>query len=448
MRAAISLPALFSSGMVLQQNTSVVFWGWAKPDEEVSIVLGWNKQTVKTRAGVDARWRVEVATPQAGGPYEIVFLGTNLIRLADVWLGEVWYFSGQSNMEWSARSGIQNGETLMRQASHENIRLFRVEQAASAYEQLDCKGKWEKCTPVAMQDFSAVAYLTGKSLSEKLKVPIGLIQSTWGGTNIETWMHPSWIQADPLLEQASSKILPTPWGPVAPGEVYQAMVAPLIPYRIAGMCWYQGECNVINAEYYAPLLKAMVAGYRKVWQAELPFLYVQIAPCNYDQPLGGAELRFQQSKALEGIIQGNMVVISDVGDVGDIHPRNKSAVGDRLAAQAMQLVYGDTLAVVNGPTLEYYRIENGKIELTFSHVADGLQSPTGAITCFALAGPDRIYYEARATIAGKNRVVVDSKKVKQPVAVRFAFTNTAEPNLFNSAGLPASCFRTDNWPLR
>ncbi|NJN28568.1 MAG: sialate O-acetylesterase [Cyclobacteriaceae bacterium] len=445
LQAKVVLPSIFADHMVLQQQSDAPMWGWAKPMEELLVITSWDGKRYETTADNKARWQVDLTTPKAGGPYRITIVGNNTIVIDDVLIGEVWVCSGQSNMEWSARAGIESGTEEIFKASNPAIRLFQVNQQSADSRQLDCAGQWARCTPETMIDFSAVAYFFGQRLQEHLNVPIGLINTSWGGTPAEAWTNPEVISENERLHLAAAKLKEVPWCPVKPGVVYNAMLAPLIPYRMAGVIWYQGESNTANYETYAELFATMIANWRKEWDREFPFYYVQIAPFTYGRDYEGALIREAQLKSLS-IPNTGMVVVSDIGNVNDIHPRNKIDVGRRLASWALNKTYGIDSIVYSGPLYKEMKIEKSKIRISFHHAANGLVAREGTLTHFEIAGEDRKFVDAQAKIDG-NTVLVYAKAVKNPVAVRYAFSNTATPTLFNKAGLPASSFRTDLWEM-
>lgn len=441
----VSLPAIFGDHMVLQQNAEVTIWGWGKPMEEITVTPSWNNIPVTTVANSAAKWQLKLKTPIAGeGPYSLIVKGYNTIQLKDVLLGEVWFCSGQSNMEWSPRAGIDNIEQI-KNAAHPEIRYFSVQHRTADAPQIDLGGNWAISTPESTMDFSAIAYFFGRELQENLNVPIGLINSSWGGTPAEVWVNEEVIADNERLSTEAAKIQEMQWGPKDPGKAYNAMVAPLIPYQIAGALWYQGESNTYSPEAYTELLSTLIKSWRSEWGYEFPFYYVQIAPYSYGRELEGAVLRDAQRKTLE-VPGTGMVVISDIGNVDDIHPRNKLDVGLRLANLALNKTYEKTDLPVSGPLYRDMKVEGKKIRLLFDYTEEGLIAEGGKLIHFEIAGEDKNFVPAKAKIDG-NTVVVFSKEVKKPVAVRFAFTNKATPNLFNKKGLPASTFRTDDWEI-
>jgi sialate O-acetylesterase len=442
--ANVSLPAIFSDHIVLQQNQEVILWGWAKPNEEVKVTASWNNYEVKVIADNQANWSLKFKTPMAGGPYQIKIKGYNEIVLNDVLIGEVWLCSGQSNMEWTPRAGIEGGEDAIKNANFPEIRLFTVDVRSAINPQGDLGGKWLVCSPETMIDFSAIGYFFGKKINQELNVPVGIINASWGGTPAEVLIPAEIINQDPILATTAQKLGERKWCPVKPGRAYNAMIAPLIPFRIAGVLWYQGETNTDNPLPYKELFSTLIQTWRSLWGYEFPFYYFQIAPYKYGTPKVGAIVRDAQRRVLT-VPKTGMVVISDIGNTEDIHPRNKKDAGIRLANLVLNKTYGKSGIAIYGPLYKEYKIEKNKIRIYFDY-ADGLNAKGGKLTNFEIAGEDRKFYSADAEIQG-GTVVISSPKVKAPVAVRFAWDNTATPNLFNSAGLPASCFRTDDWEI-
>jgi sialate O-acetylesterase len=439
-KANVSLPAIFGDNMVLQQKSEVTFWGWAKPFEEVSISTGWSTQEVKVTTGNQGTWELKVTTPFAGGPYKIKITGYNEIILQNVLIGEVWLCSGQSNMEWTATAGIDNQEEEIKNANFPKIRFFTVNHQTALHPQINCQGKWIECTPETMKDFSAVAYFFGRKINRDLNVPIGLINSSWGGTPAETWIPENVIQNDEYLKKAAAKQQSVPWGPVEPARIYNAMIAPIMPFTIAGTLWYQGEGNAINGSDYQELLTALIKSWRAGFKNDFPFYFAQIAPYKYGKPFEGVVVREEQRKVLE-VPKTGMVVTSDIGDTTDIHPRNKLDVGIRFANLALNRHYKAIDEMDSGPLFKSMEIKNNKAIVSFGY-DKGLYAKDETITCFEIAGEDKVYYPAEAKIKD-DKVIVESKEVKKPKFVRFAWRNTATPNLFNAANLPASCFSTE-----
>lgn len=438
--AYISVPEIFSDNMVLQQKSEVTFWGWAKTGENVTLRADWLDKGVSIRTGSSGIWKISVTTPAAGGPYNISLKGYNELIFKNVLIGEVWLCSGQSNMEWTTNSGIIDGKEEIKNSVNPQIRLFNVFNASSKNPQEHFTGKWVECSPETMPDFSAIAYFFGKKLNQELGVPIGLVNSSWGGTPAEAWTPEEAYSNDSFLKEAESKQKPVPWGPVETGSIYNSMISPMVPFRIAGAIWYQGEANTVNAYAYKEILSALINSWRSKWGYDFPFYFAQIAPYKYGNNFDGVQIRDAQRRALD-VPNTGMVILSDVGDTTNIHPKNKKDPGLRFANMALNRYYKTMTIEDSGPLYKSFTIEKNKAVISFDH-SEGLHSVGGDPSCFEIAGADNIYYPAKAKIKDGN-VIIQSDKVKVPVKVRFAWRNTATPNLFNNAGLPASSFITE-----
>jgi len=437
--ANISLPEIFSDNMVLQQKSDVIFWGWAKTGETIVIKTDWMNSDITAKADVQGTWKTTIKTPGFGGPYNIHIKGQNELILKNVLIGEVWLCSGQSNMEMSAQSGIDNGDEEIKNANYPEIRLFTVSTSTSHFPQDHLAGKWSVCTPEEMKPFSAIGYFFARKLYKELGVPVGIINSSWGGTPAESWMPEEATQKNDFLREAAAKQKVVPWGPVEPARIYNAMINPLIPFRIAGVLWYQGEANTINYYAYKQLLSALIASWRDKWGYEFPFYYAQIAPYKYGNPFEGVEVRDAQRRALD-VPNTGMVVLSDICDTLNIHPKNKQDAALRLANIALNRYYKTVKLEDSGPLYNGMIIDKNKAVISFDH-SEGLHVAGDKLTYFEIAGDDKVFFPAEAKIKD-GQVIVQSKKVKSPVTVRFAWKNTATPNLFNGANLPASCFIT------
>lgn len=441
--AAIRLPSIIGSHMVLQQKSTVKLWGWSGPAENITIKVGWDTTTYKVVASRGARWVAEIKTPAAGGPYTITIKGNNEIILEDVLIGEVWVCGGQSNMEWSADQGLPQSKEESPNATNTKIRFFYVPKSTSSTPQDDVNAKWVVCSPQEMLHFSAIGYFFGKQINATTGFPVGLINSNWGGTPAEVWTPEEIITHDPDLLKAAEKLTPAAWWPHVRGEAYNAMIYPLTNYAIAGAIWYQGESNVSAHFMYKRLFTTMIESWRKAWGKVFPFYFVQIAPYTYgDTHINGALLRESQTQSASHPKTG-MVVISDLVDnVKDIHPKMKKEVAARLANYALAETYGVKGLFYKSPTYASHAVEKGSIRIQFNDVPTELTSKGGEPTDFFIAGADGVFVPAKAKIEGKS-VLVSSKSVKEPLHVRFGFTNTAMPNLFTAEGLPVNLFRTD-----
>lgn len=442
MMANVSLPNIFGDNMVLQRNSEVKIWGWGNPKEEIKLVSSWNNQEYKVTANNQAQWELKIKTPEAGGPFTISIKGYNEVVLKNILIGEVWVCSGQSNMEMSASWGIDNGEEEAKNATNPNIRFFTVPKLTATTPQNNLLGNWTESTPETMKNFSAVGYFFAKRLREDLKnVPIGLISSNWGGTPAEIWMPEEVIQNDAILLENAKKLNEQEYGPRQPGRAYNAMIYPFVGFKIAGTLWYQGESNV-GSEVYDKTLSALITSWRKVWQEDFPFYFVQIAPYKTgNNNFSNVTVRNSQRKVLKQVNTTGMVVISDVSDTIDIHPKDKKSVGIRLANLALANTYKKNIGLVNGPLFKDVKIEKNKAIVSFDD-ADGLYFKNKTSNQFEMAGVDGIYYSADASIKN-NQVILTSKKVATPAKVRFAWGNTIQSDLFNKANLPASCFITE-----
>lgn len=439
MMANVSLPNIFSDNMVLQRNSEVKIWGWANPKEEIKLVSSWNNQEYKTVANNQAKWELTIKTPEAGGPFTISIKGYNEVVLKNILIGEVWLCSGQSNMEMSVSWGIDDGEEEMKNAANPNIRFFTVPKLTATSPQNNLLGNWTESTPETMKYFSAIGYFFAKRLREDLKnVPIGLISSNWGGTPAEIWMPEDVVNNDPLLLENAKKLNEQEYGPRQPGRAYNAMIYPIVGFKIAGTLWYQGESNV-GSLVYDKTLGALITSWRKEWNDNFPFYYVQIAPFKTgSNNFSNVTVRNSQRKLLKEVSKTGMVVISDISDTIDIHPKNKKSVGIRLANLALAETYKTNSNLVNSPLLKDIKIEKNKVIVSFDY-ADGLYFKDKKSNQFEVAGTDGTFYPAEASIKN-NEVILTSKKVVNPAKVRFAWGNTTQSDLFNKANLPASCF--------
>jgi sialate O-acetylesterase len=485
-RADVTPHALFCDHAVLQQGVPVPVWGVADGGESVSVSLAGRKASAT--AGSDGRWVAILPEMKAGGPHVLVITGNKRIEFKDIWIGEVWICSGQSNMErqLGLRSGQQplvNWEQEAASADYPQIRHFAVARTPSDTVLADTKGRWDVCSPETVANFTAVGYYFGRDLHRHLKVPVGLIHTSWGGTPAEAWTsldvlekqfpeiiegHRKQMEQYPAAlakyradesallkawEQASAKAAtegkPAPPKPVPPRDpasgrqnwparLYQGMLAPLIPYAMRGVVWYQGESNASRAAQYRTLFPAMIGDWRARWgQGDFPFLFVQIAPFKNMNP----EIRDAQFHAWRTTPRTAMVVTTDIGDANDIHPTRKEPVGQRLALAARALAYGEKLDY-SGPLFVRMNIEGSKAVLTFTHIGGGLVAKDGPLRGFEISGDGREFVPASADITGES-VTVSADGVAKPVAVRFAWSNVPDVNFFNRAGLPASPFRTD-----
>ena len=498
--ADVRLPGIFTDHMALQREADVPVWGWAEAGERVEVQFAG--QTKSAKAGPDGRWSVRLDPMQASaeGRELVVATVSNAGRvehkLSDVVVGEVWLASGQSNMEWSVRNSTNAGEEIAG-ADFGEIRLFHVPRANAPVPQDDVKAQWSRCSPETIANFSAVAYFFGRRLHRELNLPVGLVASSWGGTRIEPWTPPEGFASVPELQQLHETVMLaspasavhkqrlqdflerlTTWlqqtkqcldtealvpaqpsfpkellplnSHTSPGALYNAMIHPLVPYAIRGAIWYQGESNRHDGKLYYHKMRALINGWRQVWgRGEIPFYYVQLAPFIYtsDSAYVLPRLWEAQARALD-IPNTGMAVINDIGNLRDIHPKNKQDVGKRLALLALARTYGNAGVVCSGPTCKGMAIDGSTIRISFANVGTGLASRDGkALSWFELIGKETDFIKANAVIDG-DTVIVSSPEVRQPVAVRFAWHEEAQPNLMNKEGLPAAAFRVGEVPLR
>jgi sialate O-acetylesterase len=471
-RADVTLPAVLSDHMVLQRETSVPIWGTATAGESVSVEFQGQKQS--TLAGADGKWRVALKDLRAGGPDILTVKGRNTVTIQDVLVGEVWLGSGQSNMAFTVNRG-KDFEAEKAAANYPLIRHYKEDSPNADTPQTAGKGQWLVCTPENVPGFSAVLYFFGRELHQTLRVPVGLINSSVGGTPIEAWIATDVQRDDKALQTALAAVPKTPVvkakaTPAAPketaaekqpakkaattkavpprsttGGLFNGKIVPLIPFAIRGALWYQGEANTTPAkkslyEYQLPLL---IRDWRARWGYDFPFAWVQLpnfSVADRDWP----PVREAMLKTL-ALPKTGMAIAIDVGEAGDIHPKDKQTVGHRLALWALGDVYGQKVAATSGPLPAGHTARGAEIVLRFTHTDGGLVAKGGAeLTGFVIAGADHRWVPARARIEGST-VVVSSPDVAAPVAVRYAWENLPTCNLYNGAGLPASPFRTDDW---
>ena len=443
--AEVRLPSIIGNHMVMQQKSDVNLWGWCAPSEKISVKCSWDTTRYTTKGNSGAKWHLKIKTPEAGGPFTITI--NDKLVVEDIMVGELWVCSGQSNMEWSGTQKLKQALDEAPNATNQKIRFFYVPKATAETVQEDVKAGWRVCTPDEMIRFSAIGYFFGKKLQNELKVPVGLINSNWGGTPAEAWTPKEIVENDPVLKEASLKLRPSDGWPITPGSCFPAMIAPLTKLRIAGVIWYQGESNTQNYASYAILMSKLISAWRAAWDQNFPFYFVQIAPFSYGFYNVGALIREQQTTCLS-IPKTGMVVVQDlVDDVNNIHPVKKIEVANRLANLALADTYGFKNVVYKYPMYKGMVMEKNRIRILFDNVDNGLLSTAKVPNEFYIAGADQKFLFANARIEGKT-VVVWNKAIKEPVAVRFGFANTSIPNLFNKEGMPVNLFRTDQWEVK
>lgn len=442
--ADIRLPSVIASNMVLQQQSNCKLWGWCEPNEKIYITGSWNNQTDSVVGTHDANWSLTIPTPAAGGPYTLTLKGRNTVVLENVMIGEVWICSGQSNMEMSGSWRLPDIQKELPVCATNNIHFFRIPRTTSTHPQDNCVGQWTSCDSNQLKSFSAAAYFFAKKLNGDLKVPVGLIESSWGGTPAEVWTPERLVNENEVLKKYAEKLEVSDGWPNIPGYCYNGMIAPVVSYNIAGALWYQGESNVATYPTYMKLFTEMISSWRKAWNKDFPFYYVQIAPFTYAKEEHAALLREQQARAMS-LPGTGMVVISDlVDDTTDIHPKNKHDVGLRLANWALAETYHRSGVVYKNPSFKSMEIKGDKIAIELDNVPQGLLVKGPHVKTLFVAGADRQFYPADAKWEN-GKWIVHSTQVKAPVAVRYQFSNAAIGNVFGKEGLPMAPFRSDDW---
>ncbi|MEX2171109.1 MAG: sialate O-acetylesterase [Pirellulales bacterium] len=490
--ADVRLPRIFTDHMVLQREMPVNVWGWADPGEKITVEIAG--QSHSATADADGKWRVTLQPLAVGEPLKLVVKGNNQVEVNDILVGEVWVCSGQSNMEWPV-SHSDNADLTRAAANTPQIRFLQVKAVGTQTPNTDIEQRWVVCTPDSVNGFSAVGYFFGRQLHQTLGVPIGLIDNSWGGSSCETWVPREKFEGEALYEpllarwkqtesehdeaklrgdydaqlaewrtardaaEARGEAVPAQPGinnPLfaqhRPANLYNARVAPLLPFAIRGAIWYQGESNADRAYQYRDLFPRMIASWRDAWgQGDFPFYWVQLADFMPEKPEPAespwAELREAQTMTLDRLPKTGQAVIIDIGDGKDIHPRNKEEVGKRLARLALANDYGVAISDAS-PRYDHFEVNENKAIVTFRHFGEGLMDlDVPEIRGFTLAGKDRKWHVAQAkVISPSHQVEVTCDAVPEPVAVRYAWADNPVVNLYSSSGLPVTPFRTDDWP--
>ena len=461
--ARVEMPRFFSSNMVLQQQTECRLWGTAKENTKVVICLPWQKKKCVTTTDKDGHWKTSIPTPVAGGPYKISISDGEELVLENVMVGEVWLCSGQSNMEIPMKGypgqSIDNANDDALHGTNPQLRLFTVKRGGSFRPLDDVTGTWSEAQPESIREFSATAYYFGRLLNEILHVPVGLISTSYGGSACEAWMNPEWINEEWVKAYPKSKVPQTEeeYSRMkdknrVSSALYNAQLHPLIGIGMKGAIWYQGEDNCNRASSYADMLSTLVKGWRKEWNiGEFPFYYTQIAPFEYKiitpngkDSVNSAFLREQQYMAETMIPNSGMAVLLDAGMRDCIHPRQKRTAGERLARLALAKTYGVKGVVAESPRVSGIEIKNDTVVIGFDRdkMWVNFRGNTSSDN-FEVAGEDHIFHPAHAWLQ-RSKVMVKSDKVKKPVAVRYAFKNWVQGDLF-CEDLPVSSFRTDIW---
>lgn len=450
---------IFSDEMVLQQKTQTPVWGWDKSGKNVTVLTSWNNKSYPVRTDAQGKWKVMISTPSAGGPYLIIVSGSKKVTLKDVWIGEVWYASGQSNMSMPLKGyfcqPVSGSNEAIINSHDKKIHFINIPVMGAYKPREGFTAEWVAASPETTGDCSAVAWFFADFLNRNLDVPVGIINASYGGSNVEAWMTPAACNRFDDIKVPEIKEYNDPNINNVPTVLYNGMVNPVVGYAIKGMIWYQGESNIFNVPRYAPSVAAMVAEYRKIWSAgEFPFYFVQIAPYEYkcwnfftpQWPEISAYQRQAQADCMKLIPNSAMAVLMDIGEQYVIHPTHKKEVGERLAMLAIAKTYGFKGFEAESPEFEKMEIEGNKAILHFSKQFSGITSYGKTLELFEIAADNKMFQKADAYIDDKNGTVVcSSKLVDKPVAVRYAFRNFVVGELFGTGGLPVSSFRTDKW---
>lgn len=456
-KGQVALPAIFSDGMVLQQQSEVAIWG--KSDKKtIEITTSWNNKKCSVSVVANGTWRTKVKTGKAGGPFTITISdGDHEKIIEDILLGEVWLASGQSNMDMALkgrdkRQPVNNSEEEIKNSLNPNIRFFDVKNNSWAKPLDDVTGRWVSASPRTSRNFSAVAYFFAKDLHHRLKVPVAIVQSAYGGTHIAGWMS-----GEVLSKFSEFEVKPEADSAYTnrntPAGLFNAMIHPILGYGIKGALWYQGEHNRAEPELYSRLFPEMVSQWRKDWGiGDFPFYYVQLAPYlragkkTLDIQDIIPVFREMQAHATNHIKNSGIAILTDIGSESTVHPPEKEAVGDRLSYIALNKTYGFMKIPYSGPVYKSMKSEGNTLILSFNH-AEGLYLKNKSSVNFEVAGSDRVFHPAVAVIKGRT-VRVSNPQVEKPIAARYAFKAWVVGDLFNKHHLPASSFRTDDWPVK
>jgi sialate O-acetylesterase len=455
--AEVKLPAIVSSNMVLQRNTTVKLWGWADANEKITITTSWSKSPMMIQANAAGNWMIDAKTTNSKEPQTISIKSkTSNILLENILFGEVWLCSGQSNMEMPMKGfggqPIFESAAAIAKSNNPNLRLFTVTKISGAktpLKDLEKYSGWKQASPETVVNFSAVAYFYGSQLQEILDVPVGIIHSSWGGSSVQAWMSTEVLSPFQKVDLKDVDVKEKP--NQIPTALFNSMINPLIPYTIKGLVWYQGESNREDPEKYKKLFPAMVEDWRKRWSiGEFPIYYVQIAPHIYQgndalvDKKNSAFQREAQLQCLDLIPNSGIAITMDIGAKDFIHPPKKKELADRLLYNALNQTYDYKTVEYASPIFESMEAKDGGLNLKFKNAKNGLYC-YNELEGFEIAGDDKIFYPANAKILDRKTVLVSSEKVPSPVAVRYAWDNWVVGTLYNTNLLPASSFRTDNW---
>ncbi|MFI3262776.1 MAG: sialate O-acetylesterase [Rikenellaceae bacterium] len=448
--AQITLPSIIGDNMVVKRNSIAKIWGWNASTEEMYVVADWDlSDTVKMKCDRNAKFFAELKTPDAGGPYTIKIVGKKYQKvITNVLVGEVWLCSGQSNMQMSLSSlyGTKvDFAAEMAMLNNPNIRTFRVPLRGADYPQNDCTSSWEMCSTNTISDVSLTAYFFAKKLEKELGVPVGIVMSSWGGTNAEVWIPGRMQENNEPLDKCNKIAGDRLWKPTQTAKTYNSMIYPLVPFNFSGALWYQGEANVPYYQYYDSIMRSLITGWREDFNADMPFYFVQIAPHTYSSVSQNkaAYLREQQLKTAS-MENCGMVVINDIiEDVTNIHPKSKPEVGARLADMALDRHYAKSGYCSAYPEVKDIEIKDKKAIVTLTNCEDGIVVVDAKKNGFKIAGEDGVFVDADMKVEG-DALVLSSKSVKAPVYVRYLFDDSSVCGVKGANGLPLVPFRNDN----
>ncbi|RZJ77682.1 MAG: sialate O-acetylesterase [Flavobacterium sp.] len=445
--AEVKLPNILSTNMVIKQQSKVKLWGYTSISKTLTITTSWDQKKYIVKSGKHGFFETLIKTPRAGGPYQIIFDDGDKKILDDILIGEVWLCSGQSNMEmplkgYSSKQFITNSTELIANAENYNLRLFQANKSHSDTLKLDNNGLWQLSTPKSVTNFSALAYQFGQLLQLKLKVPVGIIDASVGGTTIRNWMGNSYSQFAEMYPNANLDPENR-----RPNVFFNGMIYPLRNFAVSGFIWYQGEADRAKHLLYQKMMKAMVNEWRQLWDLrKLGFYYVQIAPWTYPDDKGVLKspyMREAQQKIQQTLSNTEMVVTADIGSDQSIHPPNKTEIAKRLLNIALAKTYK-----LNVPyqslNISSFKKQKNSLLLKFKHTYGQLIVNENETDNFEIAGANQIFYPAKVVVH-KHKLIVFSEKIIDPIAVRYGFKNYFKGNIFNKIGLPAAPFRTDNW---
>jgi len=455
--AKIVLPSFFSDNMVLQQKTDAAIWGWANPNSTVQLTSSWNKKKYTVRSDAAGKWKLKISTPDAGGPYEITISDGEAVTIKNILIGEVWFCSGQSNMEMPMKGfrdqPIKGSNDAIFNSTNDWIRVYNVPRAVEKFLKDTTKTSfWKSASPENINNFSATAYYFGRLLQQQLKVPVALINDSYGGSPVEAFMSIEALKPFPEIKihTATDTLRLNNRNATA---LYNGMIHPIVGYTIKGCIWYQGEANYDRPDQYEKLFPAMIEQWRKEWeQGNFPFYFAQIAPFNYasfsaanrPEKMNSAYLRDAQRKSLNAIPQAGMIVLMDNGEENSIHPADKETVGKRFAYLALGDTYQLKGFAYQSPSYDSLLINGNIATIKCKNAPNGLTSYGKPLTQFEIAGADKVFRPASANIRN-GTIILSSPFVSTPVAVRYAFKDFVAGELFSTEGYPVSSFRTDDW---